>query len=71
MQYVSHLFGGGFSGHVQSTVAHRSGSRSEGGGRADEEGGNSELHVVNLFESMSEMSSVVACPWNNRSKIID
>ena len=45
----SHLFGGGLSGHVQSTVAHGGGSRSEGGGRADEEGGNSELHVDSLF----------------------
>jgi hypothetical protein len=43
----SHLFGGGLSGHAQSTVAHGGGSRSEGGGRADEEGGNSELHVDN------------------------
>jgi len=45
----SHLFGGGLSGHAQSTVAHGGGSRSEGGGRADEEGGNSELHVDSLF----------------------
>ena len=45
LQFMSHLFGGGLSGHVQSTVAHGGGSRGEGGGRADEEGGNSELHV--------------------------
>ena len=56
---ISHLFGGGLSGHVQSTVAHGGGSRSEGGGRADEEGGNSELHVDSLFacRKVSRMSS--------------
>ena len=46
-RYESHLFSGGFSfsSHVQSTAAHGSGSRSKGSGRADKEGGNSELHV--------------------------
>eukprot|EP00984_Skeletonema_dohrnii_P015053 scaffold6443_cov61-Skeletonema_dohrnii-CCMP3373.AAC.1 len=50
----SHLFGGGLSGHAQSTVAHGGGSRSEGGGRADKEGGNSELHVDNGLAGVSK-----------------
>eukprot|EP00984_Skeletonema_dohrnii_P021161 scaffold10506_cov93-Skeletonema_dohrnii-CCMP3373.AAC.2 len=54
----SHLFGGGLSGHAQSTVAHGGGSRSEGGGRADEEGGNSELHVDSLFQCRNVRSTV-------------
>lgn len=44
--FVPHLFGGSLSGHVQSTAADGGGSRCKGSGRADKEGGNSELHVV-------------------------
>lgn len=47
--FVSHLFGGSLSGHVQSTAADGGGSRGKGSGRADKEGGNSELHLDNLF----------------------
>ena len=46
LHFVSHLFGGSLSGHVQSTAADGGGSRCKGSGRADKEGGNSELHVV-------------------------
>ena len=64
----SHLFGGGLSGHVQSTVAHGGGSRSEGGGRADEEGGNSELHIDDVdlcvLRGVSKsVDSEVICGW--------
>ena len=40
----AHLcFGGGLS-HLQGTVAHIGGGGGEGSGRADEEGGDRELH---------------------------
>ena len=48
-QRYPHLFGGG-GGHVQSTAARTDrGGRGEGSGRADEKGGDGELHGVELI----------------------
>ena len=48
-QIYAHLcFGGGLS-HLQGTVAYIGGGGGEGSGRADEEGGDRELHGCLVF----------------------
>ena len=45
--YAHLCFGGGLS-HLQGTVAHIGGGGGEGSGRADEEGGDRELHLTTI-----------------------